>query len=170
MFRLNSGLTALQLTETLTQDLVVRSQFKGVWAADMIPDRKLPGLYIFNTATSRERGRHWVTVYVPRRGQSEFFDSLAHSPGYYQLDFEKFLLKHQPSYMINNNTLQDYGTVTCGYYEIFFAVHRCHGWKMVDILQLFTRDLNKNDIRVVNFMHEYFSSSNGTNNTISSRV
>lgn len=157
MYYSNNGLSGLQLTETLNQDLEVRRQFKGVWPADMIPTRAQPGVYIFNTATSRERGRHWITIYVPDRGPAEFFDSLGHSPEYYQAKFEKFLVKHHRNYMINNNRLQALGSATCGYYALFYVVHRCRGWEMRDIVHLFGRDLFKNDIKVVNFVHEYFS-------------
>lgn len=157
MYKSSSGLTALQLTLTLTIDLEVRRQFKGVWAADEVPRSNQPGLYIFNTATSKELGRHWISIYIPEQGPGEFIDSLGHSPEYYQDKFVNFLVEQHPSYMLNDNRLQDYGSSTCGYYAIFYGIHRCRGWKMMDIVHLFGRDLNKNDIKVVDFVHAYLN-------------
>ncbi len=58
MYKSSNGLTAQQLLNAVNQDPIVRREFKGIWAADMLPSGKQPGIYISNTATSAEPGRH----------------------------------------------------------------------------------------------------------------
>jgi hypothetical protein len=157
MYKSSNGLSAQQLIDAISQDPVIRRQFQGVWPADMLPSGIRPGIYISNTANSTEPGRHWVTFFVPRNGPSEYFDSIGHSPDYYQEAFVNFLLRREPRYLMNNTRVQDYGSSTCGYYALFYALHRSYGHSMLDIVQLFDTNLFNNDIKVVNFARSYFS-------------
>jgi len=126
-----------QLDHLLMSDPIVRCQFGGVCAADELPLRVpyRPRIYVVNTDNRGQPGRHWVTFYFPKKGPTEFFDSLGHSPDYYRRRFKSVLLKNGPCYSYNKIRLQPIGDLTCGQYCVYYAVHRCRGWTINKIVK-----------------------------------
>ena len=122
-----------QLHYLLTRDPFVRSQLGGVCAADELPLRVpyRPRVYVVNTDNRGQPGRHWVTLYFPKKGPAEFFDSLGRAPNYYnRRRFKAVMLKNGHGYAFNKIRLQERGTLTCGHYCLYYAFHRCRGWTM----------------------------------------
>ena len=71
------------------------------------------------------------------RGLLSFFDSLGHSPNHYHDIFKTFLIAHSSTYKMTIWRSQDYGSMTCGVYCIFYALHRCRVWSFEDIVDYF---------------------------------
>ncbi len=129
------------LNRILRTDAVTIKQFGGVYPADKLPTivRHRPRIYIANTDPSSEPGKHWVSLYFPRNGPSEFFDSLGHSPRYYGWRFERALLNEGRGYLFNGLRIQQEGTITCGQFCLYYAFHRCRGESMDKIVKRFHR-------------------------------
>ncbi len=98
-----------------------------------------------NTDDSQGKGIHWVTYYFPKGEHAEFFDSLGSHPTRYGM--EEYLVDHGPSYLYNTKRLQ--GGNTCGQFCIYYAMHRCRGCSMQDIVNQFTDNLQDNDRKVI---------------------
>ena len=128
-----------QLRSFITKDPFVRRQFGGVCAADELPLRVpyRPSVYLVNTDKKRQPGRHCVTFYFPRKGPSEFFDSMGRSPEYYNRRFKTVLLKNGSNYVANAIRVQSWETTTCGHFCLFYSAHRCRGWSMRRIVHSF---------------------------------
>ena len=124
----------------ITRKLRACSQFAGVYAADRLPrtvDRR-PRLYVANTDIAAGEGIYWVAFYFPAAdGVAEFFDSAGHPPEHYHPGFRRFILNNARVYKVLRIRLQDYRSDTCGYYCIFYGIHRCHGCSMEAIVDFF---------------------------------
>ena len=46
--------------------------FQGVYSVDTLPDK--PKLLVCNTDPSTKPGKHWIAIYVDKRGLGEYFD------------------------------------------------------------------------------------------------
>lgn len=140
------------IANALLQFPDTRKKFRGVFAADQLPARitRRPRLIIANTAPSSDSGKHWVAMYITTTGISEFYDPLGEKPP--EGSFESFLITHGPLYLYNAKRLQNFGTNTCGHHCLFYAAHRCLGWSMQDIVNLFqNRSLAENESLVTDF-------------------
>ena len=65
---------------------VTRSVFRGVYAADEVPNNlPCPAAYVVNADKATEPGSHWVAFYHERPDRLEYFDSFGKPPFHYQL-------------------------------------------------------------------------------------
>ena len=124
--------------------------FGGVFPADQITECELGKFYIINSAPSNDPGIHWLAVYLTK--VPEFFDSLGHSPMFYQFNFEDLMISHGPKYMYNTRRLQNYGSSMCGQYCIYYIISRAAGYSIEEIVQRFDHsNLRNNDTHIENF-------------------
>ena len=126
-----------QITMILQRDPVARHQFGGVLAADELPTdiRRRPTAYVVNTDVRGLPGTHWTIFYFPKRGPSEFFDSLGRRPEYYRGTFKGTLRRHGPKYVYNKRRVQSRTSNACGQYCIDYVLRRCRGWDMNRIVR-----------------------------------
>lgn len=128
----------------------------AVTSADEVPRypiQKPTGL-IVNTDPSYRSGKHWVCIYLPKKGPTEFFDSLGRSPEYYHPDFRRVLITNGPTYLHNEGRLQDYGSPYCGEYCLDFLVQRHRGESYQSFLKQFGDHYAENDSRVLHNLRE----------------
>ena len=90
--------------------------FLGIYPKDKIPQslNSYPVCFIANTDVSSSRGKHWVVFYYTSQYDFEFFDSLGHSPTFYNFPLHcivncKFL--HYP--------IQSHRSKLCGLYCLY---------------------------------------------------
>jgi len=79
--------------DTIKPDLEPRSyHLGGVCALDQLPRKiiRRPKMYIVDTQERYRPGKHWLVLYLPKVGPSEFFDSAGHGHRYYSWRFERF--------------------------------------------------------------------------------
>lgn len=140
-----------QIASTLHSDPVCSLQFAGIYASDDLPEmiNKKPSLYVCNTDVAAGLGLHWIVFYFPDNEIAEFFDSLGHPPEHYSSHFETFLTKNSTSYKFQTKRLQGIGAGTCGQFCLFYAIHRCRGWTLKDVVSHFNWWLD-NDQAVIN--------------------
>ena len=150
-------MNAQQLESILSLDQNVSKKFAGVFAADTLPSNisSLPKFLIVNSDDQSGPGQHWLGLYIPEQGPSEFFDSLGFSPKQYLASFERFLINHGPQYIFSNKRLQNYGSDTCGLFVLYYVILRCKGYNMQDIVNNFSSNLAQNDILASHFVYTY---------------
>ena len=145
-----------QLQSVLLRYKSTCQQFGGVCPADGIPHHvtSRPRIYIVNTDPSGYKGRHWVAFYFPLEGPCEYFDSAGKPPRLHW--FKDALRQNGPEFIYNTRRIQDVRTWTCGPYCLFYALLRCCGWTLKDIVNVFDSDLRSNEHFIHNFMRRLY--------------
>lgn len=145
-YRLNS----LELASFMLKDPYISQMYGGVIARDQIPlyvDK--PSLYIVNTDPSTESGEHWFCIYyldIP-----EYFDSSGLKP---PKDIENNLYYHGSKYMCSSFRVQSYFSETCGLFCLFYCYFRSRGFSFSAIMNMFSHNLNLNEVIVKSFYEE----------------
>ena len=129
--------------------------FGGIMSSDMLDMCKPNKFYIVNSDPSNKPGKHWFCVYLT--SVPEFFDSLGHSPTYYSKDIERLLIQNGPDYIYNSQRLQNYDSILCGQYCIYYIIMRAMGYSINGIVNNFSKThLKCNDQSIITFMNELF--------------
>jgi hypothetical protein len=141
------------LWRILSNDKRTASSFRGVFACDELPvSTSTSSLYVCNTDPSTKGGEHWVVIYVDDNRRAEFFDSFGMSPT--KERFETFLNNVSASWVFNARSVQYPLSDACGYHCVFFAVHRCVGFNINAVVNMYTHNLMYNDVLVKQFVRE----------------
>ena len=154
---MNSG----QLRWILSNDKVTSRTFRGVFALDEIvhiKQKSFPSADVFNFDPSYKPGSHWVAVYIDRKGRPEYFDSFGRPP---TREIKDFLYTCAESWKYNHIPVQEFYSMTCGQFVVFYIYQRCSGLTLKSILQKYFNPQAKimNDVLVRDFvkMHYQFS-------------
>jgi hypothetical protein len=89
---------------------------------------------------------------VDGKGQGEYFDSFGLPPA--KEEFIMFLDNSSIRWTFNTKTVQYMLSDACGYHCIFFAIHRCVGFNMNTVVNMYTNNLLYNDSIVKQFVCE----------------
>jgi len=133
---------------------VVKHFYDGVYSLDEIP-KTLPlrHFVIVNLSKTNEEGTHWVVICRSDEYIYEIFNSL----GFDTLDIivpEHFLVDGHTDLVFNGHPFQMESTNTCGYFAVFFAVHRVFNYDLsfLSFLEFFfDQSTFVNEERVINF-------------------
>lgn len=126
-----------QLTCALNCDIYLKFVDKYVLAADQLPKisiRQFPCVFIVNTDSSTEPGKHWVAFYFDEYKNGEFFDSYGNTPQSYNRRFLNFLRQNALSYRYNDKKLQNDYSDVCGQYCVYFLMFRARKYSMQRIV------------------------------------
>ena len=144
-------LNTSQLIKILQADPQVKVCFLGVFARDQLPLRiKFPSCFVVNTDKSNERGEHWLAFYYDKNKKLDFFDSYGNHPEFFKL--EKYVKQTSTSFNFNSQQLQSFSSKICGYYCIFFLLHRARNVPMGEFLAKFSRHDLINDLALLNLI------------------
>ena len=142
-------------------DVFTAKCFKGLAMQDsnMLPlPHADPALYILNTGSEKSRGEHWCAVYFSGKTQ-EFFDPFGMPPVLY--GFDKLLSTRQlPPTVKRHSTIcvQSVNSIVCGHHCIFYAFHKCRGFSLNEIQELYPQnDMKKNDEVALKFVLQFGS-------------
>ena len=142
-----------EIASILSNDAYVGPVFGGCVSSDMLCEMvpaRYPCAYVCNYDPSDRPGTHWVAVYLTEDRRGEFFDSYGMVP---MLPvFVDFLRRNTTSWTVNSRQLQGLTSTVCGQYCVFYLLHRCRGWKMDVIVNLFEKDTRENDEAVFEFV------------------
>jgi hypothetical protein len=149
----------LQMATILSLDPYTSKYFKGFAWKDSI---KLPGnvdearrLYILNTDVREGPGEHWCAAYY-EEDVVEFFDPYVNHPAVY--GFQNLLEPGRENIRARFNAacLQSLDSHVCGYHCVFYAYHRCRGFSLEKVLDLYDfADMRKNDKMVERFVLKF---------------
>jgi hypothetical protein len=121
----------------------------------------LPRIFIVNTDTHDQPGKHWVSLYLPQDGPVEFFDPLGKEPKFYSEMFVNFIFSHSSEFVYNSKRFQADSSRACGQFCLFYCALRCRGTSMHNILTKFSDDKLANDKLVKDFVKGYFDTGTG---------
>lgn len=135
-----------EIISLLNKHNKVKPIFRGVYAKNMIPQLvNKPCAIVFNTAPIEKDG-HWVGIYINDKGIGEYFDSMGMAPN---IEFKNFLNRNCKEWFYNTKRLQDYITITCGYYVIMYLIARSKNITTQKYLNQFSvSDYLENDIKI----------------------
>ena len=146
-------MNSLQLKRALEHNTYTKKTFRGVFAADEMPDLDtFPCGFIANTDPSTEPGTHWVSFYFPSCDKGEFFDSYGYPPEYYGEPFRSYNVE-----TINSHKLLSSWSEVCGHYCIFYLYHRSRGYSMRKIVNMFSSNTTINDCKVSCYVKKHFN-------------
>lgn len=151
-------MNGLQLSYFFTADAHTAKYFKGIVMrdTDMLPSRNssAPALYILNTDSEAGKGEHWCAAFYHGQ-QCEFFDPFGMPPEFY--GFERILRTRAARYRVHNNIcVQSIASMNCGHHCLFFGFHRCRGFLLSKIINMYkSDDLAWNDKMVLNFVLDF---------------
>ena len=132
-------MNTLEIDAILRDDRRTSKAFKGVFASDELPSRtSTDSLFVCNTDPSDRPGTHWIVVYVDEMHKSDYFDSFGMAPTIPEI--ELFLNDNSVAWAYNDRPVQEITSDACGHHCIFFAVHRCIGFDMKSIVNMYTKD------------------------------
>ena len=138
------------------QLLHILKQLCDKYFVDVFPSNHLPvpkynksTLFVANTDTCREKGQHWICIYIGVDRNGEFFDSYGRSP---EEPFRSYLNKYCKYWTFNKKQLQSIASNVCGHYCIFYCAYRCREFGLNDIISWFSSDTGLNDALVYNFV------------------
>ena len=119
----------------------------------MSRDQKVPHdhkqtLFIYNLEPSYMGGSHWIATYA-KNNVINYFDSFGLPPFEEMLNHAK---RQNVTLLHQNQQLQNLYTTSCGYYCLYFLNEMNKGVDFFDLLQVFSRDTNKNE----KFIENYF--------------
>ncbi len=120
-----------QIEAVLMLDAATKNLFRGVYAMSRLPPRQR-GVYVINLDDHDEPGSHWVAVFDD--GNVEYMDSYGQPP----LD-PRCIVFLGADFNYNRFRLQQQYSNACGFYCIYFLIHRARGYSANDILDLLSR-------------------------------
>ena len=143
----------IQLLSLIKTCPLTSSRFQGVYAIDTLPDTPIKNsTYICNLDKSDNAGTHWISIYVPKNGPVEYFDSYGLiAPRSLE---DTFL---NPFYLFNERSLQQPLSTVCGQYALYFIWQRLLRDSMDDVLHIFDECYQYyNDLLVNCIVEEHF--------------
>ena len=135
-----------QINAILQCDSMTKHLYHGKFAMDCLPTLQR-GAYIINSDDHDEPGEHWLAVY--NDNCVEYFDSYGLAP----LDVRliDFL---GDTYVYNASQLQQLFTNACGFYCVYYILHRARGYSMNDIINVLKR--SDGDFIVKEFLYRHY--------------
>ena len=141
----------------MQSNAVTSKMFRGVFAADQIPDSldPLPAGCIINTDPQNLPGHHWVALYQTTPDVLETFDSYGKDLHFYSSEhFSQLAKRHR--IISQMHQLQSPTTTVCGQYCMFFLLRRASMEPYSHIIHLFTDNKSSNDSMVCQYVNHHF--------------
>ena len=118
----------------------------GVYPLDRLPRRKLKSLHaivVFNSVPSTSPGMHWCCMYIKENSVLQFFDSYGMEPKFYGEHILCFIKRNSVSIEYSNLKVQEYNSVQCGKFVLFFAFWRSRSVPMQRIMNILSKNGDK---------------------------
>lgn len=126
-------------------DSFIRRGFGGVFASDVLPQFKNNfNSFIINLDPQSLPGSHWVAVFFDGETAS-YFDSYGRTP---PTDILNFIRRNSSLLTHNKYCYQDYFTLTCGYFCLYFLFKKS---RKLNLTELSKVDKTKNE----RFIHRF---------------
>ena len=137
----------------IQNDARTRSQFCGVFAANELPYQLPYSLAIVNCCNADREGIHWLAICQEDDDTLEFFDSFGLPPDMYNLTEN---LPETTAISYNSRQLQSYYSEVCGHYCLYYCYFKVRGYRMSDIVSIFSNDYDNNDLYVYNAVKKLY--------------
>lgn len=139
----------MEISKLMRKNVKTKKYFNGVYPCDRLPlyPIKKPAYFIVNTDPANKSGMHWVAIYIPKSGKSEYFDSYGNPP--FSKHFVDFMRTHSIGYNFNKKQLQSLFSSYCGNYCCEYVLHRCRGYSLKSFVAKFSKATLKNDVKII---------------------
>ena len=133
-----------------------KKNFLGVFSADNLPViQRKPCSLVVNTDVSSKPGEHWVSMFIPKRGALEYFDSFGREPHIKQ--HIEFIENNCNEYRFNAASLQSRESSLCGHYCLMYIFHRSIGKSMKNFVDKFPNSNHySNDAKLMLMFRKVF--------------
>lgn len=151
-----SGLRGFEFSLYFNKVPFVAKLLSGIFSIDKIPrNLKEKHFIICNLSPSTLPGSHWIAIIRSEKNTLEIFNSL----GVENLDnlTPHFKFPNNFELVYNEQKFQSNVSVKCGFFCIYFIVHRVLNFDMSFehlIEDIFNYDPNTNETLVTNFCHK----------------
>ena len=122
----------------------------GCFPRDKLPENAdSPFALVANTETAKQKGEHWVAIFVDRNGCGEYFDSYGRKP---LSTFARYLTENAPNGWKTalDSPVQSIFSTTCGQHCLYYLYNKCRGRTTFPFVS---------DEEVCNFVNRKFSLS-----------
>ena len=146
-----------QIDHALRSNPVTARVFRGVYAADQLPNRdtfELPSAYVANCSDSTSGGTHWIAFYQEVPGIMEVFDSYGQPVSGYNPNLVNFTSGLKIIQQIQQ--IQQETSAVCGQYALFFIFQRACGLTYSQLIHLFSDNYRANDKICCQFINQLF--------------
>ena len=132
------SLSTRNILQEIGRDVYAKRNFIGVFPRDRLPEIiTYPSALIVNTHPLGYPGEHWLAIYFTKSKCCEFFDSFGFPATEYGL--HRYINSFSRSYKNNEFQIQHIDSNACGYYCIYFVLLKSRGFKLEDIINLFSK-------------------------------
>lgn len=127
-------------------DKYIKKGFGGVFSSDTLPKlRKNFVSFIINLDPHTLPGTHWVAAYFKNSDEAIYFDSYGRPP---PKNILKFLKTNSKNITHNKFCYQDYTTLTCGYFCLYFLFNMS---RKLNLRKLHPYDRSRNEETITRF-------------------
>ena len=149
-----------QINSILSRHYHTKYYYHGCFSFDTLPRRveKYPSFYVCNTASSKERGEHWLLIgFTARENKGELFDSLGGREGSHPREIYQFLYNNSSGGIkMNSEQYQSSDSLACGYFCLYFGDLRCRDMSYdVCLRTLNSHDTDANEDLVVRYVSKH---------------
>lgn len=143
--------------QSLTCNAYTEPYFDGVFSSDMLKNvTKKPELIICNTDPSSKPGKHWILFFFD--GDTvDYFDSLGNNLTKYGDNFTAFIKLFAKNINFTRVKTQPKNSDICGQYCLYFALLRCKGRTMTQIMKNLQSKKSVEILKIVNQQFKYCS-------------
>ncbi len=140
----------IQINKVLQKYKFTKNKFCGVLPIDKLPIKKVtrPCSFIINSDKSTLPGKHWFAIYLPEKGNIEYFDSFGLKP--LNKEVYKFFRKNG-KYNYNKFQIQSNTSKSCGKFSALYIAYRSKGLTFKDFISLFSKDKYFNE-KLINLL------------------
>lgn len=129
-------------------------EYIGTFPRDKLPEiTSYPTALIVNTDFSAGVGEHWIAIYINDNRFGEYFDSYGMSPLIQEVS--EFLNEYcTEGWTSNQSMIQGFTSMKCGQFCVLFVFLKSLGVSLFNIIKLFTKSHDVNDIIVEKLYRE----------------
>lgn len=156
-------MNTLQLNDCLRANKWTQKIYRGTYAADLIPKRKIiknkPEFYVVNLDDSNLPGSHWIGIYLTAT-KIEIFDSGGRKlldQNHYLALFRKY--HKEKKFVYNNRQIQAFTSEMCAQFVCLFALAKAKKISLKQFLNCFLfvpKNLKNNDFIATQLFNKYF--------------
>lgn len=148
------ALTTFKLNSILKKNPVTKKNFIGTFPGCVLPSKNTKQYsFITNTDLHHQSGEHW-NAWVVDENNIIFFDSFGRDPRDTSFPNNyKNIVENFNNFEYSTVQIQDFASVTCGYFCIHFIYVLSLGLDLNFFLNEYSNDFMKNDTIVIDFVN-----------------
>ena len=139
-------MNTIQLIKAFKRDRFTKKSFCGVLPINYLPIRRVRKNcgFIVNTHKSNQIGEHWFSLFVPKHGPIEYFDSYGMKP--MNKEVYDFIKMNGKQFIYNAKIIQGGNSINCGKFSLLFLYFRTRGYTLKEYQKFFTSNKKDNDL------------------------